>query len=370
MKPKRKQRQILDLEEAKIDQAKEIAKLMKRVKNLEKRRNARPTGLRRLKKERSIEDIDLDVEIVLFDESQGRMQDADVFGVDDLEGNELFVETSVQKEVSIADLVTTAGEIVTAARVEDSDAPITITTANVDDELTLENTLTAIKSAKPKVFPTAITTLRAKRIVFHEQVQLAEQIQAQEREQLSIKERSKILAELIELRRKYFAAKRVKEIRNKTPTKAQQRSLMCTYMRNMEGFKQKYFKGKIFDDIKKIFDQVYKRVNTFVDMDTENVEESLKKTKAEADDDTAKVNRFLEKVLKDDDDVVIEATPLSYKSPITFDSKIYIEGKKSYFKIIRERFKKTKPVDDMENLLLQTLKTMFEPHVEGIIWKY
>nr|GEV29514.1 prostamide/prostaglandin F synthase [Tanacetum cinerariifolium] len=33
-------------------------------------------------------------------------------------------------------------------------------------------------------------------------------------------------------------------------------------------------------------------------------------------------------------------------------------------------FKKTKPVDDMENLLFQTLKTMFEPHVEDIIWKY
>nr|GFC39933.1 hypothetical protein [Tanacetum cinerariifolium] len=38
--------------------------------------------------------------------------------------------------------------------------------------------------------------------------QLAKQIQAQEREHLSIEERSKLLAELIEFRRKYFAAKR------------------------------------------------------------------------------------------------------------------------------------------------------------------
>nr|GEY08291.1 hypothetical protein [Tanacetum cinerariifolium] len=38
--------------------------------------------------------------------------------------------------------------------------------------------------------------------------QLVEQLQAQEREQLSIKERSKLLAELIESGRKYFAAKR------------------------------------------------------------------------------------------------------------------------------------------------------------------
>nr|GEV12781.1 retrovirus-related Pol polyprotein from transposon TNT 1-94 [Tanacetum cinerariifolium] len=93
----------------------------------------------------------------------------------------------------------------------------------------------------------------------------------------------------------------------------------------------------------------------------------------------------------DDDDVTIEETPLSSKSPTIVDYKIYKEGKKSYFKIIRadgnsqnyltfgkmfknfniedlevlwsivkERFKKTKPVDAMDNPLFQTLKTMFE----------
>nr|GEV87150.1 reverse transcriptase domain-containing protein [Tanacetum cinerariifolium] len=111
IKPKRKQRQptevhlpsseipvkgsiptpsndLLPSEEAKTAQAKEIANLKKRVKKLEKRRNSRPTRLRRLKKERSIEDIDQDAEITLVDEAQGRMHDADMFGVDDLDGNE------------------------------------------------------------------------------------------------------------------------------------------------------------------------------------------------------------------------------------------------------------------------------------------
>nr|GEU84254.1 hypothetical protein [Tanacetum cinerariifolium] len=102
---------------------------------------------------------------------------------------------------------------------------------------------------------------------------------------------------------------------------------MCTYMRNMEGFKQKDFKGKSFDEIKKIFDIVYNRVNTFVDMDTENVEESLKKTEAEGSSKRA--------VPEDDDDVAIKATPLSSKSPTIVDYKIYKERKKSFFKIIR-----------------------------------
>nr|GEU48647.1 integrase, catalytic region, zinc finger, CCHC-type, peptidase aspartic, catalytic [Tanacetum cinerariifolium] len=108
-----------------------------------------------------------------------------------------------------------------------------------------------------------------------------------------------------------------------------------------------------------------------------------------------------EPIPKDDDDVAIEATLLSSKSPTIVDYKIYKEGKKSYFKIIRadgnsqnyltfgimfknfnredlevlrrivkERFKKTKPVDDIDNQLFQTLKTMFEHHVKDIIWKY
>nr|GEW29314.1 retrovirus-related Pol polyprotein from transposon TNT 1-94 [Tanacetum cinerariifolium] len=211
---------------------------------------------------------------------------------------------------------------------------------------------------------------------------------------LSIEERSKLLAELIEYKRKYFAAKRAEEIRNKPPIKAQEKSLMCTYMKNIEGYKQKDFKGRSFDAIKKMFDNVYKRVNTFMDMNTEIVEERLKKNKAEVtegsfkragdeieqesakrqrlekEDDITELKRCLEIVSEDDDDVTNEATPLSSKSPTIVDYKIYREGKKSYFKIIKTRFEKTKPVDDMDNLLFQTLRTMFEHHVEDNIWKY
>nr|GEW07600.1 hypothetical protein [Tanacetum cinerariifolium] len=151
-------------------------------------------------------------------------------------------------------------------------------------------------------------------------------------EEVARKLKAKMKAEI----RKYFASKRAEEIRNKPPTKVQQKSLMCTYMRNMEGFKQKDFKGKSFDDIKKIFNKVYKRVNTFVDMDTENVEESLEKTKTKGSSTRARQELEHENIVpEDDDDVAIKATPLSSKSPTIVDYKIYREGKKSYFKIIR-----------------------------------
>nr|GEV13640.1 hypothetical protein [Tanacetum cinerariifolium] len=320
------QQWVLDLEKAKIAQAKEISKLKKRVKKLEKRRKSRPTGLRRLKKAgsskqvesskekdslgaqedaskqgRSIKDIDHDAKIALVDKSQGRMHD--MFGVDELEGNEVIVdvrEKIAEKEVSTVNPVTTASEVVTAASVKDSAAPNTATTADVYNELTLAKTLIAIKAAKPKVARKLEAEMRA-------EMEKEERI-AREKDEVNrvgIEECDDFQAiidadgqlELIESRRKYFTAKKAEEIRNKPPTMAQQKILMCTYMRNVEGFKECGGKPK------------------------ENLSRKLK--------------RCLEIVLENDDDVSIEATPLSSKSPTIVDYKIYREEKKSYFKIIR-----------------------------------
>ncbi|GJT29461.1 hypothetical protein Tco_0909736 [Tanacetum coccineum] len=75
----------------------------------------------------------------------------------------------------------------------------------------------------------------------------------------------------------------------------------------------------------------------------------------------------------DGDDVTIKATPLSTKSPTIIDYKIYKEGKKSYFQIIRAdvkaRFKKTEPENYMDIFLHLNLKTMFEHHLKDNVWK-
>nr|GEX34575.1 Gag-Pol polyprotein [Tanacetum cinerariifolium] len=56
-------------------------------------------------------------------------------------------------------------------------------------------------------------------------------------------------------------------------------------------------------------------------------------------------------VFEDDDDVAIKATPISSKSPTIVDYKIYKEGKKSYFGIIRA---------DGNSQKYQTFETMFK----------
>ncbi|GJW38786.1 hypothetical protein Tco_0064631 [Tanacetum coccineum] len=102
--------------------------------------------------------------------------------------------------------------------------------------------------------------------------QLAKRLQAEEQEQFTIEEKAILFKELLEQRRKHFAAKRSEEQRNKPLTKAQQRKIMCNYLKNMEGYKFKYLKSKGLDIIQEMFDRAFKRVNTFEDFRTELVE--------------------------------------------------------------------------------------------------
>nr|GEV00422.1 hypothetical protein [Tanacetum cinerariifolium] len=199
---------------------------------------------------------------------------------------------------------------------------------------------------------------------------------------------------------------------------------MCTYLKNIKGWKPKSLKNNSFANIQELFDKAIKRVNTLVDYRTELVVESSKKTEAEVtegsskrageeleqenakkqkmedDKESVELKQCLEIIPKDGDDVTIDAIPLSSKSPIIVDYKIHKEGKKSYFQIfkadgnsqmyltfskmlkvfdrkdlevlwrlVKDRFEKINPMDYLDNLLLHNLKTMFEHHVEDSVWK-
>nr|GFA27972.1 hypothetical protein [Tanacetum cinerariifolium] len=247
---------------------------------------------------------------------------------------------------------------------------------------------------------------------------LAEKLQAREREEFSKVQKARLLVELIEKRKKHFAALRAQEKRNKPPAKTQMKSQMFTYIKHMSGYKQSRLKRRSFDKIKKLFDREMTKVNDFIAIDSEAQETSTKRTaehlesdiskKQKVDenvepiiDDSEELRKCIEIVPGDRDEVLIEATPISSRSPTIIDYKIHKEGNKTYFNIIKadgnfkvyqtfekmfknfnredlevlwdivkDIFKKEKPVDDMDNLLFRTLKTMFEHHVEDTIWKY
>ncbi|GKD86868.1 hypothetical protein Tco_1358022 [Tanacetum coccineum] len=115
---------------------------------------------------------------------------------------------------------------------------------------------------------------------------LAQRLQAEEQEEFSVEEKAKLFQQLLEQRRKYFAAKSAEEKWNKPPTQAQQRKIMCTYLKNMEGKKLKDLKNKSFDSIQKMFDRAFKRVNTFVDFRADLVEGSSKRAGEELEQES------------------------------------------------------------------------------------
>ncbi|GKA34720.1 hypothetical protein Tco_0721149 [Tanacetum coccineum] len=142
------QKKVLDLETSKAAQAQKISRLKQRVKKLEKKKKSRPHGLSRLykvgssrrvesskgslgaqedasKQRRKIADLDVDEEVTLIDETQGRNDEDLMFDTGVLNGDELKLTS----------------------------ATITV------DELTLAQTLIEIKAAKPKAVTTAATTV-------------------------------------------------------------------------------------------------------------------------------------------------------------------------------------------------------------------
>ncbi|GJT95649.1 putative ribonuclease H-like domain-containing protein [Tanacetum coccineum] len=170
------QEKVLDLEKAKTAQAKEIASLKKRVKQLEKRRKLRTPGFKRLRKVgstsrvessndvslgaqedaskqgRKIKDLDADAEVTLVNETQEMNDDNLMFDTGVLEEQEIEFEKVVEEPV-VSVATTTKSIPVSAAEV--------VTTASVEipDELTLAQTLIEIKTAKPKPLTTHYQTV-------------------------------------------------------------------------------------------------------------------------------------------------------------------------------------------------------------------
>ncbi|GJV99304.1 hypothetical protein Tco_1554556 [Tanacetum coccineum] len=159
------QEKVLDLEKAKTAQAKEIASLKKRTKQLEKRRKSRTSGLRRLRKVgfssrvessndaslgaqedaykqgRKIKDLNADAEVTLVDETQKMNDENLMFDIGVLEEQGIEFEKVVEEP--IVSVATTTKSI-----------PV-----NQNANPTFTTAATTVTSVRP----------RAKGIIFHDQ---------------------------------------------------------------------------------------------------------------------------------------------------------------------------------------------------------
>ncbi|GJS12601.1 hypothetical protein Tco_0407073 [Tanacetum coccineum] len=355
---------LLAREKTKTTQQNEIASLKKTVKKLEQKKRLRTHGVKRLhkvgmsrrvvsssdeedlgedasKQGRRINAIDANEDITLVNVQDDA--DNEIFNVDALTGDEVFVE----QEVAAKDV---KGDVI-----EEPSVPVGDVSALIKVSTATTTTVT-IPTPRKEIVITELGTpiiTRSSQQPSHAEVQdkgkgkmiepepvkpnkkdadheLAQRLQAEEQEELSVEEKATLFQQLLEKRRKHFAAKRVEEQRNKPPTQAQQRKIMCTYLKNMEGKKQKDLKNKSFDSIQKMFDRAFKRVNTFVDFKTNLVEgsskrageeleqESTKKQKVDEDKDTVALQNLIEVIL-DEEEVAIDDVPLATKPPTIVD---------------------------------------------------
>ncbi|GJS22323.1 hypothetical protein Tco_0450955 [Tanacetum coccineum] len=301
---------VLALKTIKTTQSTEITSLKRRVKKLEKRNKSRTHMLKRLYK------VGLSRRVESSDEEGLGKDNASKQGRisnidDDAKITLVITHFDADTEVAgISDAATTVSVV--------SEIP-TVTAAN---ELTLAQALAELKSARP---PTQGISFREPKPVVEKDKLIKKQEHMRINEELTFKlqaeEEEEERTELVEESSKKAEA----EIAHESNLK-----------REGEELKQ----------------------------------ESSKKQKLEEDKESEELKQCLEIV---PDDVTIDATLLSTKSLTIIDYKIYKEGKKSYFQIIRAdvkaRFKNTEPVNYMDNFLLLNLKTMFEYHVKDSVWK-
>ncbi|GKC14638.1 hypothetical protein Tco_1011420, partial [Tanacetum coccineum] len=326
------QKKVLDLEKAKTTQAKEIASLKKRVKQLEKRKKLRTLELKRLRKVGSTNRVESS------NDTQGRNDDDLMFDTDILDDDKVFEEPMV----SAADPVTTAEIKSTKPKAVTTDATTVtpVSTRPKAKGIVFYDQDEQAPTSKPKIDPSQPSskdigksmmvepkpkkkTGRKTQIQLDEELafkihaeeqaklermqrerveqeeasraaiieeldniqamidadeQLAARLQAKEQEQFSIEEKIRMLVEIIAERKRFFAAQRAVEQRSKPPTKAQIRNRMCTYLKNIGGYKHNQLKGRSYEEIQKLFDKVYTQVNSFAPMESEGVKGSEART--------------------------------------------------------------------------------------------
>ncbi|GKA87078.1 putative ribonuclease H-like domain-containing protein [Tanacetum coccineum] len=220
-------------------------------------------------KQGRINAIDADEDITLVNDQD----DADMFDVNTLTGDEVLAEQEVAtKDVNLTvDKVTLAQALAALKSVkskvkgdviEDPSVPASVASTKVSAATT--TTTTTIPTLRKEIVITKLGTSTTTTTISSQPSHAKVQDKGKEKmiETLSKAVKNKkatLFKELLEQRRKHFAAKRAEEKRNKPPTKTQQKKTMITYLKNMEGWKHKDLKSKDFDSIKELFDKAFNR---------------------------------------------------------------------------------------------------------------
>nr|GEX33252.1 retrovirus-related Pol polyprotein from transposon TNT 1-94 [Tanacetum cinerariifolium] len=216
------QLRVLDLEKTKSTQALEIDSLKRKVNKLEKKKRSRTHKLKRLYKVNAAGEVNV-VSIATTDSATATMTVDEVTlaqALIEIKSTKLKDNGIVLQEPSESRTTTT---IISSKKSLDKELQ-----AKFDKEQRLASTKAQQEEEVNIVLIETWDDVQAKINIGY---QLAERLQAEEQQELNDSEKATLLMQLSEKRRKFFAAKREEEKRNRPPTRAQQRSIMCTYLK-------------------------------------------------------------------------------------------------------------------------------------------
>ncbi|GJU83722.1 hypothetical protein Tco_1286087 [Tanacetum coccineum] len=196
---------------------------------------------------------------------------------------------------------------------------------------------------------------------------------------LSEQDFAKRMVDLVNQRKKHFAEERAKAKRNKPMTQSQLRIYMSNYLKNQGTWKLSQLKKLKFEEIKEEFEKLVKQIDTFVPINIEATKAQLKRYGEELQTEISKKQRIDDKDVSDTEEKVgkvkeeepvkrvgkrkkqkarkgisidkspqgdsetdkeesVEAmnpTPLDTKSNIVANWKIFQQGERSIYQIIR-----------------------------------
>ncbi|GJW32200.1 hypothetical protein Tco_0052232 [Tanacetum coccineum] len=348
---------------------KKVKKLENKVKSSQARRRARiivsddEDDLEDPSKQgRNIAEIDQDpvISLVQHDvEIQGRHEHDIKFDFD----------IDAAKDVSTAKPVSTAGAAITTTSVVAVSTVSPRKRVSTADDITMAETLVYIRKSaakdkgKGKMDESETIQTKTKlqqeqeRLVYEAAVRLqveleeekrqriAKRLQAEEREMYTEAEQARILVEFINQRKRYFAAQKAKERRNKPPTQAQQRTYMSNYIKHIGGYTLQQL--RVQKEMQKKLDQ-----------------EGSKRQKTGESSEPAEEPKDKEEELSQE--------KLQQMMIIVPEQGINVEDMDDLvmmWSLVKENFKSTEPTDDKEREIWVELKRLFEPDTDDELWK-
>nr|GEU88554.1 hypothetical protein [Tanacetum cinerariifolium] len=368
-------KQVANLEQDKIAQAIKITKLKQRVRRLEKKRQFKSSGLKRLRKVGTTQRVESSAGTVIDDQEDGRLVEsqAKVYHLDLEHAKKVFSmqDTDEAEPTEVEEMI----EVVTAAKLMTEVVTTTATTIIVAQVPKASDLLRrrGVVIQDPKETATASVFMHS------EDESFARQLEAELNSNINWDD----VIEQVKTREKQDnKVMRYQALKRKPVTEAQARENMMIYLKNTARFKMDFFKEE--EGNKRKGDSL----NQY----------AIKKQRI--DEETEKLKTHLQIVANDDDDVYTEPTHLALKVSVV-DYQIHHEHSKPYYKIIKadgtyqlflsfipllnnfdredlemlwklvqERFQSLEPKNFSDDFLQNTFKIMYEKtNVEASIWR-